>query len=104
VAFHLWWEHHDGLRGHAFLLNDQMAALREELVAQGMACGEEGGRGIRLAKLEAPRNQFIPPIEIEEALEVASAEPSGRTDAALWRDFLVFLEGASENGGLRIKP
>jgi hypothetical protein len=104
MAFHLWWERHDGMRGHAFLLNDQMAALREELVAQGMVCGDEGGRGIRLSKLEVPTNQFIPPIEIEEALEVASATPRAETDTALWHDFLVFLEGAVQHGGLRVKP
>jgi hypothetical protein len=104
MAFHLWWQRQDGLRGHVFLLNDQMAALRDELVAQGMVCGEEGGRGIPLAKLQVPRNQFVSPIELEEALEVAVQEPATLADARLWQEFLAFLEGAAGHGGLRIKP
>ena len=104
MAFHLWWQDHDGMRGHVYLRNDQMAALRDELVAQGMVCGDEGGLGIRLSKLAVPANQFVSPIEIDEALETASPEPVAIEDAALWRDFLVFLEGAAQHGGLRVKP
>jgi len=104
MAFHLWWQRQDGIGGHVFLLNDQMAALRDELVAQGMVCGDEGGRGIPLSKLQVPRNQFVSPIELDEALEVASPEPSTLTDARLWQEFLGFLEGAVDRGGLRIKP
>lgn len=104
MAFHLWWQRQDGIGGHIFLLNDQMAALRDELVAQGMVCGDEGGRGIPLSKLQAPRNQFVSSIELEEALETASPEPSTFEDGRLWQEFLAFLEGAAERGGLRIKP
>ena len=104
MAFHLWWQNHDGMRGHAFLTNDQMAALRDELVAQGMVCGDEGGLGIQLSKLSVPANQFLSPIELDEALERASAEPTVLDDAVLWRDFLVFLEGAARHGGMRVKP
>ena len=71
MAFHLWWQNHDGMRGHVFLLNDQMAALREEMVVQGMVCGEQGGLGIQLSKLVVPANQFVSPIELDEALEQA---------------------------------
>lgn len=104
MAFHLWWQRQDGIGGHVFLLNDQMAALRDELVAQGMVCGDEGGRGIPLSKLQVPRDQLVSPIELEEALDVASPEPSTVADARLWQEFLVFLEGAAGHGGLRIKP
>jgi hypothetical protein len=104
VAFHLWWQNHDGMQGHVFLLNDQMAALREEMVAQGMVCGDQGGRGVQLSKLAVPANQYISPLELDEALEAASAEPATIEDARLWRDFLVFLEGAAQHGGLRVKP
>ena len=104
MAFHLWWQSHDGMRGHVFLLNDQMAALREEMVAQGMVCGEQGGLGIQLSKLVVPANQFVSPIELDEALEQASPEPTTLEDAHLWQDFLVFLEGAAQHGGLRVKP
>jgi hypothetical protein len=102
-VFHLWHERHDGISGHVFLLEQQMLELREELAAQGMACGREGGRGIPLHKLETPENWFVPAMEIEEALEVALPEPVTMNDARLWQDFLVFLEGAVERGGLRVK-
>lgn len=104
MPFHLWWQNHDGMRGHVFLRNEQMAALREELLAQGMACGDQGGMGIPLAKLETPENCFVSPVELDEALDVASAEPRTIDDAQLWVDFLVFLEGAAKHGGLRVKP
>jgi hypothetical protein len=102
-VFHLWHQRHDGMSGHVFLLEQQMRELREELVRQGMACGAEGGRGIPIHKLETPGNWFVPPIELEEALEVASPEPVGMSDAKLWRDFLDFLSGAAERGGLRVR-
>jgi hypothetical protein len=102
-VFHLWHEHHDGMSGHVFLLEQQMRELREELAAQGMVCGREGGRGIPLHKLETPQNWFVPAIEIEEALEVASPEPVTLDDAKLWQEFLAFLESAAQRGGLRVK-
>lgn len=101
--FHVWWQRHDGMRGHVFLLSEQMRALREEMLAQGMVCGREGGRGIALHKLETPENWFVSPIEIDEALEVASPEPATLADERLWLDWLLFLEGAAKNGGLRVK-
>jgi hypothetical protein len=104
MAFHLWWQNHDGIRGHAFLTNDQMAAIRRELLAQGMVCGAEGGRGIPLAKFEVPRNEYVSPIELDEALEAAATEPRVLADERLWHDFLAFLEGAARHGGLRVKP
>ena len=53
-----------------------MRDLRDEILAQGMVCGREGGRGIPLHKLETPENWFVSPVELDEALEVASAEPA----------------------------
>ncbi len=104
MAFHVWWQRHDGIGGHVFLRNEQMAAIREEMLAQGLVCGREGGRGVPLHKLETPRNWFVSELELEEALEAASAEPRVIEDATLWLDWLVFLEGAATHGGLRVKP
>ena len=101
--FHLWQVRHDGMSGHVFLLEDQMRDVRRELTAQGMVCGREGGRGIPLYKLETPENWYVPEIEIEEALETASQDPTTMADARLWQDFLAFLEGAAERGGMRVK-
>jgi hypothetical protein len=102
-VFHLWHQRHDGMSGHVFLLEDQMRDLREELTRQGMVCGAEGGRGIPIYKLETPRNWFVSPIEIDEALAVASREPGAMSDVKLWEDFLDFLAPAAERGGLRVR-
>jgi hypothetical protein len=102
-VFHLWHERHDGMTGHVFLLEDQMRDVRAEMTAQGMVCGREGGRGIPLHKLETPANWYVPAIEIDEALEQSSPEPTTMSDARLWQDFLAFLEGAAERGGLRVR-
>lgn len=101
--FHLWHQNHDGLSGHVFLLEEQMRDLRDELLAQGMVCGPQGGRGIPLHKLETPEDWFVSPVELDEALGSASADPQVIVDRRLWVDFLVFLEGASKRGGLRVK-
>jgi hypothetical protein len=69
-----------------------------------MVFGDQGGRGIQLSKLEVPRNQFVSPVEIDEALEAATPEPTTIEDGRLWRDFLAFLEGAARHGGMRVKP
>jgi hypothetical protein len=91
------------MSGHVFLLEQQMRELRDELSAQGMVCGREGGRGIPLHKLETPEDWYISPIELDEALEVASREPERMDDGKLWSDFLDFLRGAGEHGGMRVR-
>ena len=101
--FHLWHQNHDGMSGHVFVLEHQMRELREEMVAQRMVCGPEGGHGIPLYKLETPQNWYVSAIEVDEALEAASSEPTTMTDATLWTDFLEFLRGAAERGGMRVR-
>jgi len=103
-VFHVWWQQHDGMGGHVFLLEQQMRVLREEMLAQGLACGRDGGRGIPLHKLETPENWYVSPVELDEALEAASPDPRTFDDARLWVDWLAFLEGAAKHGGLRVKP
>jgi hypothetical protein len=44
------------------------------------------------------------PDELEAVLEPASAEPKVLADAKLWLDWLRFLEGATVNGGLLVRP
>ena len=104
MAFHVWWDRHDGMRGHVWLQNSQMQDLRDEMLAQGMVHGDQGGLGMPLRKFETPENWFVSPLEIDEALERASADPVAMEDARLWQDWLAFLEGASQHGGVRIKP
>jgi hypothetical protein len=103
MSFHFWWQRHDGIGGHIWLQEPQVRALREEMLLQGMVCGREGGAGIPLHKLETPKNWFVSPLELEDALEFASTEPRALDDTRLWQDWLAFLEGAAHHGGLRIK-
>jgi len=91
------------MSGHVFLLEQQMREVREEMTAQGMVCGRDGGRGIPLHKLETPENWYVSAIEVDEALEAATPEPTTMTDAKLWTDLLEFLHGAVERGGMRVR-
>ncbi len=101
--FHLWHQRHDGMSGHVFLLEDQMRDLREELTRQGMACGRREGAASRSTSSRRRGTGIVSPIEIDEALAVASREPAAMSDVKLWQDFLDFLAGASERGGLRVR-
>ena len=48
-------------------------------------------------------NIGIPPGQIDLALAKASPEPKTLDDAKLWEDWLRFLQGAAENGGLVVQ-
>ena len=45
----------------------------------------------------------IPPGQIDLALAKASPEPKTLDDPKLWEDWLTFLQGAAENGGLIVQ-
>ncbi len=99
AGLNLWWTQNDGMGGHVFLGPLQLVQLSEEMVAQGMArTGDGGGRGISLRSLES--GQMLTVAEIDEALAAASPVPQTLADHELWRDWLDFLEGAAEHGGL----
>jgi hypothetical protein len=61
----------------------------------------EQGMKLPLAELEVGAR--VPPGAVDAALERASAEPRVIHDERLWRDWLAFLEGAVENGGLLVR-
>jgi hypothetical protein len=99
AGLNLWWAQNDGMVGHVFLGPSQLAQLGQEMLAQGMAwAGDDAGRGIPLTRFE-PR-ATVTVAEIDEALAVASPLPQLLADHELWRDWLDFLEGAAEHGGL----
>lgn len=99
MPLNLWWARNDGIGGHAWLDDAQLAALAEEMVAQGMAVREDGDApGIPLPAL-APGGRVTGP-QVSDALARAQPEPTGIADAALWEDWLAFLEGASRSGGI----
>jgi hypothetical protein len=88
-GLNLWWARNDGMTGHVWLSVRDLALLREEMAAHGM--------DLEIAEGE------IPAGEIARALESADPEARSLEDEKLWRDWLVFLEGAAVNGGLRIR-
>jgi hypothetical protein len=91
----LYWARNDGLSGHVWLSDADRAALAREMLLQGM--GE-----FPVAKFELGEPMQVTIAEIEQALAAASSQPVS-VDERLWRDWLAFLTGATENGGLLVR-
>jgi hypothetical protein len=91
----LYWARNDGMSGHVFLGPAEHLALGREMDEQGM------GGWLALDQLEPGAR--ITPGQIDLALRKASGEPRTVEDAKLWRDWLAFLAGAAENGGLVVQ-
>jgi hypothetical protein len=45
----------------------------------------------------------VPPGAVDFALSRAEREPRTLADGKLWSDWLAFLEGAAENGGIAVR-
>lgn len=88
-----YWASNDGMSGHVWLSDGDLRALTDEMLVQGMPWPVERAGG-----------DSIGPDELEAVLEPASAEPKVLADAKLWLDWLRFLEGATVNGGLLVRP
>ena len=91
----LYWARNDGLTGHVWLSDADRAALAREMVLQGMTL-------FPVAKFEAGERMDITITEVEQTLAAASPDPVS-VDEKLWRDWLAFLTGAVENGGLLVR-
>ena len=89
VAFNLWWRQNDGIGGHAWLSEDDMRAVTDEMRAQGVVWD--------------PVRPYVTAIEIDDALRAVAATPRTYVDPKLWTDWLAFLDGARENGGIVIR-
>ena len=89
MGFNLWWARNDGMSGHVWLSADDMRMLVDEMRSQGMAW-EEG-------------RDHVTSDEVAAALHEASREPSTGIGFKLWEDWLAFLAGARENGGIVIR-
>lgn len=89
-----YWASNDGMSGHVWLSDGDLRALTDEMLVQGMPWPSERVRA----------EASIDTDELEAVLEPASAEPKLLADAKLWLDWLRFLEGASVNGGLLVRP
>jgi hypothetical protein len=95
VSLRLYWARNDGMTGHVFLTARELSALAREMEAQAMA-GWLDVEGL------APGAR-IPPGQIDLTLTRASPEPQVLEDAKLWSDWLAFLSGARDNGGLVVQ-
>jgi hypothetical protein len=91
----LYWARNDGIAGHVWLSDADRAALAREMILQGMS-------DFPVAKFEAGERMEVTITEIEQALASSSAEPVS-VDEKLWRDWLAFLTGAVDNGGLLVR-
>ena len=91
----LYWARNDGMGGHVFLGLEDLEALREEMEAQGMS------GWLQLERL-AP-GTVVPPGAVDFALSNASPETKVLADERLWNDWLAFLAGAAENGGIAVR-
>jgi hypothetical protein len=86
----LYWARNDGMTGHVFLAEQELAALEQEMVLQGMDLpGLKPGIQVSFT-------------EVDAALATASPDPIS-IEPKLWNDWLRFLEGASTNGGLLVR-
>ena len=89
MGFNFWWARNDGMSGHAWLSVDDMRAVVDEMRAQGVAWD--------------PATKAVSADAIDDALRDLAAEPSTYVEPRLWDDWLAFLEGAKDNGGLVIR-
>lgn len=91
----LYWARNDGIGGHVFLAAQELVALTQEMAEQGMS------GWLALDRLEP--GALVPPGALDFALSRAIREPRLLEDEKLWHDWLAFLEGAAQNGGLAVR-
>jgi hypothetical protein len=91
----LYWARNDGIGGHVFLGLADLECLAAEMAEQGMT------GWLSLDRLEP--GTTVPPGAVDFALSQASPEPRTFEDAKLWDDWLAFLVGAAENGGIVVR-
>ena len=91
----LYWARNDGLGGHVFLGLADLERLTAEMNEQGMT------GWLSLDRLEP--GATIPAGAVDFALSQASLEPKTLDDPKLWEDWLGFLAGAAENGGIVVR-
>jgi hypothetical protein len=89
MGFNFWWARNDGMTGHAWLSVDDMRAIVDEMRAQGV-------------EWDSTRKE-VSAVAIDDTLRDLTAEPRTYVEPRLWADWLVFLDGARENGGLVIQ-
>jgi hypothetical protein len=96
MSYRLYWRRNDGVSGHVWLSAGDMEALESEMALQGMPWPGD--------RLPGPgADTVIEADEVEQTIAVARETPMALEDGQLWIDWLAFLEGATQNGGLLIR-
>jgi hypothetical protein len=96
VSYRIYWRRNDGVSGHVWLSAGDMDALAGEMTLQGMPWPGD--------RLPGPGSDAVLSAdEVESTIAAARETPLGISDGQLWIDWLVFLEGATQNGGLLIR-
>jgi hypothetical protein len=93
MGWAFYWARNDGIGGHVWLSDGDLRSLTDEMLVQGMPWPA--------ARIAA--GDTIETDELEAVLDPAEAEPKVLADGKLWRDWLGFLEGAAQNGGLLVR-
>ena len=96
MSYRLWWRWNDGVSGHVWLSEGDVDRLAQEMGRHG--CAELAAR-IAAVETEAT----ITPQEVTRALERLPPVPIELEDAELWTDWISFLAGAEQKGGLLVR-
>jgi len=96
VSYRLWWRWNDGVSGHVWLSAGDVDRLAEEMARYGCA-----DLAAQIAAVET--EVTITPQEVGRALERMPSVPIHLEDAELWGDWIRFLEGAEQKGGLLVR-
>ena len=96
MSYRIYWRRNDGVSGHVWLSARDMDALTSEMSLQGMPWPGD--------RLPGPgADTVVDADEVEQVITAARETPLALSDGQLWIDWLMFLEGATENGGLLIR-
>ena len=96
MSYRIYWRRNDGVSGHVWLSAGDMSALTSEMTVQGMPWPGD--------RLPAPGAEAVVEAdEVERAVAPARETPLTLADGQLWIDWLAFLDGAAQNGGLLIR-
>ncbi len=96
MSYRIYWRRNDGVSGHVWLSAGDMGALTSEMALQGMPWP-----GDRLP--DPGGDAVVEADEVEQVIAAARETPLALSDGQLWVDWLMFLEGATQNGGLLIR-
>ncbi len=88
-----YWVRNDGIGGHVWVSDGDLRALTDEMLVQGVPWPAE----------RVVAEDVIAADELEAVLGGAAPEPKVLSDAKLWRDWLAFLEGGAQHGGVLVR-